>query len=64
VIAKTISPRRVVRSSTSPSATPRLKTENSAEIYGWQNIEMISDRPFAVWIDEFKQLRTSTPTSA
>ena len=30
----------------------RLKTEKSAEIYGWQNIELISDRPFKVWIDE------------
>src|SRR5205823_7301719 len=24
----------------------RLKTEKSQEIYGWQNIELISDRPF------------------
>ena len=35
----------------------RLKTEKSAEIYGWQNIELISDRPFKTWIDEFKQLK-------
>src|ERR1041384_7660250 len=34
----------------------RLKTEKSAEIYGWQNIELISDRPFKVWIDGFKQV--------
>src|SRR6187455_1908208 len=39
----------------------RLKTEKSAEIYGWQNIELISDRPFKVWIDEFKQLKDKYP---
>ena len=35
----------------------RLKTEQSKEIYGWQNIELISDRPFQTWLDEFKQLK-------
>src|SRR5258705_12483652 len=35
----------------------RLKTEKSAEIYGWQNIELISDRPFKTWLDEFKQVK-------
>src|SRR6059036_2459568 len=39
----------------------RLKTEKSQEIYGWQNIELISDRPFKVWIDEFKQLKDKYP---
>src|SRR6478672_4401169 len=46
------------------SSTPRrarLKTEKSAEIYGWQNIELISDRSFNVWIDEFKQLKDKYP---
>src|SRR5882757_11477908 len=40
----------------------RLKTEQSKEIYGWQNIELISDRPFNVWIDEFKQLKDKYPS--
>src|SRR5919109_820360 len=35
----------------------RLRTEKSKEIVGWQNIELISDRPFNVWIDELKWLK-------
>src|ERR671922_2257351 len=34
----------------------RLRTE-SQEIIGWENIELISDRPFKTWIDEFKQVK-------
>jgi dihydropyrimidine dehydrogenase (NADP+)/dihydropyrimidine dehydrogenase (NAD+) subunit PreA len=39
----------------------RLRTEKSREIIGWQNIELISDRPFEVWIDELKQLKDQYP---
>ncbi len=39
----------------------RLKTEKSQEIYGWQNIELISDRPFKTWIEEFKQVKDKYP---
>src|SRR5687767_12712084 len=39
----------------------RLKTEKSGEIYGWQNIELISDRPFKTWIEEFKQVKDKYP---
>src|SRR3954468_24894270 len=38
----------------------RLRTEKK-EIIGWQNIELISDRPFAVWIDELKMLKDKYP---
>jgi len=31
------------------------------EIIGWQNIELISDRPFATWIDEFKKIKDKYP---
>ncbi len=31
------------------------------EIIGWQNIELISDRPFETWIDEFKQVKDNYP---
>ncbi len=34
---------------------------NLEEIYGWENIELISDRPFATWIDEFKQIKDKYP---
>src|SRR4051812_47436652 len=60
VIAKTIS----LDSSKVINVAPRyarLKTEKSQEIYGWQNIELISDRPFSVGIDEFKQLKDKYP---
>src|SRR2546422_9807160 len=39
----------------------RLRSEVSREIIGWQNIELISDRPFQTWIDEFKQLKDKHP---
>src|SRR3954453_13232917 len=39
----------------------RLRTEGSREIIGWQNIELISDRPFSVWIDELKLLKDKYP---
>src|SRR6185436_14257757 len=60
VVAKTIS----LDSSKVINVAPRyarLKTEKSQEIYGWQNIELISDRPFALWLDEFKQLKDKYP---
>src|SRR2546421_1561389 len=31
------------------------------EIIGWENIELISDRPFMTWIDEFKQIKDKHP---
>jgi dihydropyrimidine dehydrogenase (NADP+)/dihydropyrimidine dehydrogenase (NAD+) subunit PreA len=38
----------------------RLRTASN-EIIGWENIELISDRSFDVWIDEFKQLKDKYP---
>ncbi len=60
VVAKTIS----LDASKVINVAPRyarLKTETSKEIYGWQNIELISDRPFDTWLDEFKQLKDKYP---
>ncbi|MCC7084528.1 MAG: NAD-dependent dihydropyrimidine dehydrogenase subunit PreA [Pirellulales bacterium] len=39
----------------------RLRTAQSQEIIGWENIELISDRPFETWIDEFKQIKDKYP---
>ena len=39
----------------------RLRTAESKEIIGWENIELISDRPFETWIDEFKQVKDKYP---
>lgn len=38
----------------------RLRTA-SKEVIGWQNIELISDRPFATWIEELKMLKDKYP---
>ena len=61
VIAKTIS----LDASKVINGAPRyarLRTEKSREVYGWQNIELISDRPFDVWVDEFKRVKDKYPT--
>src|SRR5271167_1039217 len=39
----------------------RLRAAGSDEIIGWENIELISDRPFATWIQEFKQIKDRHP---
>ena len=39
----------------------RLRAAGSDEIIGWENIELISDRPFDTWIDEFKQVKDKYP---
>ena len=39
----------------------RVRSRESNEIYGWENIELISDRPFETWIDEFKQIKDKYP---
>ncbi len=39
----------------------RLRSRESGEIYGWENIELISDRSFDTWIDEFKQIKDKYP---
>lgn len=59
VIAKTIS----LDASKVINVAPRyarLRTP-SKEIVGWQNIELISDRPFDLWLDEFKMLKDKYP---
>ncbi len=39
----------------------RLRSRESNEIYGWENIELISDRSFDTWINEFKSLKDKYP---
>jgi dihydroorotate dehydrogenase subfamily 1 len=39
----------------------RLRSRESGEIYGWENIELISDRSFGTWIDEFKEIKDKYP---
>jgi dihydroorotate dehydrogenase subfamily 1 len=39
----------------------RLRSRESGEIYGWENIELISDRPFDTWIAEFHEVKSKYP---
>ncbi|HXQ81384.1 MAG TPA: NAD-dependent dihydropyrimidine dehydrogenase subunit PreA [Opitutaceae bacterium] len=60
VIAKTIS----LDSSKVVNVTPRyakLHSKDGKEVIGWENIELISDRPFEIWIDEFKKCKDTNP---
>jgi len=60
VIAKTIS----LDSSKVVNVSPRyakLHSRDGKEVIGWENIELISDRPFKVWMDEFKQCKDTNP---
>jgi len=55
VIAKTVS----LDSSKVVNVTPRygkLHANDKKEIIGWENIELISDRPLDIWIEEFKEV--------
>lgn len=60
VIAKTVS----LDSSKVINVTPRygkLYADDKKEIIGWENIELISDRPFDIWIEEFKRCKDTNP---
>ncbi len=39
----------------------RLRSRSNGEIYGWSNIELISDRPFTTWLDDFRQIKDRFP---
>jgi len=61
VIAKTIS----LDSSKVVNVTPRyakLHSRDGSEVLGWENIELISDRPFPIWLDEFKKIKDANPS--
>ena len=60
VIAKTIS----LDASKVVNVGPRyakLKANDGREVIGWENIELISDRRFETWLDEFKECKDAYP---
>src|SRR5271169_691532 len=60
VIAKTVS----LDASKVVNVTPRyakLHSSDGKEVIGWQNIELISDRSFKIWEDEFKKCKDLFP---
>ncbi len=62
VIAKTISLDAGKVVNVAPRyARMRVGKPGDQTIVGWQNIELISDRPFDTWIDEFKRVKDKYP---
>lgn len=62
VIAKTISLDASKVINVAPRyARMRVGAKGSETIVGWQNIELISDRPFDTWIEEFKAVKQKYP---
>ncbi len=39
----------------------RMRAQNTKEVIGWENIELISDRSIEVWEDEFKRIKDAYP---
>ncbi|MDP7070697.1 MAG: NAD-dependent dihydropyrimidine dehydrogenase subunit PreA [Phycisphaerales bacterium] len=60
VVAKTISLEADKVTNVAPRYA-RMRAEGSKEVIGWENIELISDRPFATWLDEFKAIKDAHP---
>jgi dihydroorotate dehydrogenase subfamily 1 len=59
-VAKTIS----LESAKVVNVVPRygkLRSKVSGEVIGFENIELISDRPIEVWLDEFRQIKKEYP---
>src|SRR2546430_10274777 len=60
VIAKTVS----LDSAKVINVTPRyakLLGNDPKDVIGWENIELISDRKFEIWLDEFKKCKDMHP---
>lgn len=60
VVCKTIS----LESSLVTNVAPRygkLKSRDKKEVVGFENIELISDRPFDTWLEELAQLKRDYP---
>jgi dihydropyrimidine dehydrogenase (NADP+) len=59
-VAKTVS----LESAKVVNVVPRygkLRSRTSGEVIGFENIELISDRPIDVWLDEFRQIKQNYP---
>ena len=59
-VAKTVS----LESAKVVNVVPRygkLRSKTSGEVIGFENIELISDRPIEVWLDEFRQIKKEYP---
>ncbi|MHC4948856.1 MAG: NAD-dependent dihydropyrimidine dehydrogenase subunit PreA, partial [Planctomycetota bacterium] len=59
VVAKTI----CLDASKIVNVSPRYARWRAADrqVVGWENIELISDRPFETWLEDFDRVRQSHP---
>ncbi len=60
VIAKTVSLDAGKVVNVSPRYA-KLYSSDRSEVIGWENIELISDRRFEIWLDEFKKCKDQFP---
>jgi dihydropyrimidine dehydrogenase (NADP+)/dihydropyrimidine dehydrogenase (NAD+) subunit PreA len=60
VVAKTISLDASKVTNVAPRYA-RMRAQGSKEVVGWENIELISDRGFDVWLEEFRRVKDSYP---
>jgi dihydropyrimidine dehydrogenase (NADP+)/dihydropyrimidine dehydrogenase (NAD+) subunit PreA len=60
VVAKTISMDASKVTNVAPRYA-RMRALGSKEVFGWENIELISDRPFETWLEEFASVKQSHP---
>src|SRR2546423_1124097 len=61
-VAKTVS----LESSKVVNVVPRygkLRSRNNGEVIGFENIELISDRPIEVWLEEFRHVKKDYPNN-
>jgi dihydroorotate dehydrogenase subfamily 1 len=59
-VAKTVS----LESSKVVNVVPRygkMRSRSNGEVIGFENIELISDRPIEVWLEEFRQIKKDYP---
>lgn len=61
VVCKTISLDSSKVVNTAPRYAKLKAREDEKVIVGFENIELISDRPFDAWLDEFRQLKRAYP---
>ncbi|MBX3728054.1 MAG: NAD-dependent dihydropyrimidine dehydrogenase subunit PreA [Candidatus Sumerlaeia bacterium] len=60
VVAKTVSLECDKVNNVAPRYA-KLKSREKGEVIGFQNIELISDRPIEIWEEEFRQLKAEFP---
>jgi dihydroorotate dehydrogenase len=61
-VAKTVS----LESAKVVNVVPRygkLRSRSTGEVIGFENIELISDRPIDVWLEEFRQVKKEYPNN-